>query len=79
MTSSTTTYPRKDSYQRATFWTGPVSAADTHVTGFKRFEGARTTYYVSTCTCGARGEQRLDLAACEADALAHAATHVAAL
>jgi hypothetical protein len=44
-------YPRKDLFHNAAYWTGPVGAPGTHVTGWKRREGARATYFAITCTC----------------------------
>lgn len=78
---STIIAPRKDVHHRATFWTGPVSDPETDVTGFKRFTGARTTYYAATCSCtlyGTVAQQRLTLDEAEADAFTHALTHMPA-
>ena len=44
-------YPKQDANHPITFWTGPVGAQGTFVTGFKGRGGARASYYKVTCTC----------------------------
>lgn len=78
-------YPRKDDYHHTTYWTGPLSDPNTHVTGFRRWGGASVDYYQVTCTCTpyrgvgpTRNSRDSDIyATLAADSYAHALTHLA--
>lgn len=50
-TAPVSSYPRKDANHAVTYWTGPVGAPGTYVTGWRKYDGARSTYYRVTCTC----------------------------
>jgi hypothetical protein len=75
-------YPRKDGFHGTSFWTGPVGAPGTYVTGFRKRSGASVTYYQATCTCtpyGGAAPERWGHGAMdqvEVDAYEHAAAHV---